>query len=73
MLKTGGYMPEIKIDDSKCKGCYLCIEACPKKCIEISKEFSKSGYYPAKYTGADCIACQQCAKVCPDLAIEVYK
>lgn len=64
---------EIKIDETRCKGCYLCIEFCPKKCIEISKKFSKTGYYPAQYIGKDCIACMMCANICPDLAIEVYR
>lgn len=66
-------MPEMKVDETKCKGCYMCIPVCPKKCIGVSKQFSKTGYYPAKYKGADCIACQQCAQICPDLAVEVYK
>jgi len=66
-------MPEIKVDVDKCKGCYLCIPVCPKKCIEVSKQFSKTGYYPARYTGKDCVACQLCAYICPDMAIGVYK
>ncbi|GAB4033078.1 MAG: ferredoxin family protein [Elusimicrobiota bacterium] len=67
-------MPKIEVDETKCKGCYLCIQVCPKKCIEKSDKFSKTGYYPAKYAKEGCcIACQSCAKICPDLAIKVYK
>jgi 2-oxoglutarate ferredoxin oxidoreductase subunit delta len=65
-------MPAIEIDETKCKGCYLCVQVCPKKCIEKSDKFSKTGYYPAKYKDG-CIACLSCARICPDLAIKVYK
>lgn len=69
MPKTG----KMEVDESRCKGCYLCITVCPKKCIEKSDKFSKTGYYPAKYKGSDCIACLSCVKICPDLAIKVYE
>ena len=67
-------MPKMEVDEVRCKGCYLCIQVCPKKCIEKSDSFSKTGYYPAKdSTEGCCIACQSCARICPDLAIRVYK
>ena len=64
---------KVEIDTERCKGCYLCIEACPKKCLEKSGQFSKTGYFPAKFAKDECIGCQTCARVCPDLAIKVYK
>ena len=67
-------MPKMEVVVSKCKGCYLCIQVCPKKCIEKSDKFSSTGYYPAKDAREGCcIACQSCARICPDLAINVYK
>ena len=30
-----------------CKGCGLCIEACPKKIIKLGEEINKLGYHPA--------------------------
>lgn len=67
-------MPEIKVDETKCKGCRLCVITCPKQCIDMSDTFSITGYYPAimKKDGG-CIGCGMCAQICPDLAIEVYK
>lgn len=64
---------KIEIDTDMCKGCYLCIEVCPKKCIGKSETFSKTGYFPAKFIKDECIGCQTCARVCPDLAIKVYR
>jgi len=67
-------MPEIKVDEARCKGCKLCVTACPKKCIIISDTFSTTGYYPAKMgKKEDCVGCGMCAVICPDLAITVYK
>lgn len=67
-------MPEIKIDEMRCKGCELCVTACPKQCIEMSKAFSVTGYYPAKFVKAEaCTGCALCAQICPDVAIEVFK
>jgi 2-oxoglutarate ferredoxin oxidoreductase subunit delta len=32
-------MPKIDVDTIRCKGCELCIPACPKKVIGLSKSF----------------------------------
>lgn len=67
-------MPTIKVNDDRCKGCKLCTLVCPKKCIEMSEKFSKTGYYPARLAKENCcIGCGMCAQICPDLAITVYK
>ena len=67
-------MPKMEVDVDKCKGCYLCIQVCPKKCIEKSSKFSKTGYYPASCCAPErCTGCGLCAQVCPDLAISVFK
>lgn len=67
-------MNRIEIDDERCKGCYLCIDACPKHLIEVGTTLNASGYYPAcPVHGPQCTACALCATVCPDSAIEVFK
>ncbi|MCX5777625.1 MAG: 4Fe-4S binding protein [Elusimicrobia bacterium] len=66
-------MEKVIIDADKCKGCALCIEACPKKCLILSDTFNKAGYRPAVFTQKDaCISCGFCFQVCPDIAIEIY-
>ncbi len=65
---------KIKIDTEQCKGCGLCVEACPKNVITISKHSNKNGYFPAKVVNIiDCFGCAFCAIICPDVAIEVYR
>jgi len=55
-----------------CKGCGLCIEKCPVKCINWADVL---GVYGTPSVEADdgCIACGICQNVCPDCAIRVDK
>ena len=70
MAKKG----KINIDREKCKGCNLCIRACPVKVLEIDTEMNLSGTHPVKTVNIDkCIACGNCYEVCPDVCIEVYE
>ncbi|MFH0930343.1 MAG: 4Fe-4S dicluster domain-containing protein [Candidatus Zixiibacteriota bacterium] len=67
-------MPRIEVDIKRCKGCELCVVACPYKVIGMSEKFASTGYYPATTVKPEkCTGCILCALVCPDVAIEVYK
>lgn len=67
-------MNRIEIDRERCKGCYLCLDACPKDAIETSAQLNSAGYYPAcPVERGQCTACAMCARICPDAAITVYK
>ena len=62
------------IDRERCKGCLLCVRACPTKVLAASGEPNSWGYYPSEVVAPDkCIACGSCYAVCPDVAITVYK
>ncbi|UCD96959.1 MAG: 4Fe-4S binding protein [Candidatus Bathyarchaeota archaeon] len=68
-------MGKIIIDEGMCKGCSLCISACPFNLIRISSKISPKGYYPAEVADPEekCTGCTLCALTCPDVAITVYR
>ena len=64
----------ITIDVEECKGCGLCVESCPPKCLELAPELSSYGVHAARYTGHDCTGCGICFYCCPEPgAIIVYR
>jgi 2-oxoglutarate ferredoxin oxidoreductase subunit delta len=70
MARTG----KVVINPELCKGCYLCIRACPVKALEKDAELSSMGVYPSKPSaGGKCIACGNCYEVCPDVCIQVFE
>ena len=64
----------IVVDDLYCKGCSLCIEACPQDVLQLDLgRLTPKGYHPAKMIEEICTGCGICAVVCPDAAITVYR
>ncbi len=65
----------IIVNENVCKGCGLCVAACPKKIIELNRDkISAKGYHPACLTKEElCIGCASCAMMCPDVAITVER
>ena len=68
-------MGKIIINTDRCKGCGLCVSACPNRLIVLSKTINSGGMHPAVFAGEKerCTGCSLCAMMCPDMAIEVYK
>ena len=53
-------MVKLTINEERCKGCGLCVRACPKKLLQISKtKLNAKGYHPAR--------------TCPDVVIHIEK
>ena len=65
---------KIRVDETLCKGCYYCVDACPKMVLAVSKKLGPKGYIVVEAVKPEeCIECGLCEKVCPDFAISVKK
>ncbi len=68
-------MAKVTFNKDICKGCGLCVSACPKKIIQLDQStINKKGHYPVGITDqSKCIGCAFCATMCPDCVITVER
>ncbi len=71
MAKVKG---SIVVDIEKCKGCEVCVPACPTDVIRLAEDVNGKGYHYAYMANPEnCTGCANCAIVCPDGVITVYR
>lgn len=65
----------VVVNQQRCKGCNLCVVACPTNTLSLHPtEINDKGYHFAYMATPDtCIGCSNCGLVCPDGCITVYK
>ncbi|MGA9408136.1 MAG: 4Fe-4S dicluster-binding protein [Bacteroidota bacterium] len=63
----------VLINRDVCKGCELCIAACPQESLGLSDQINRNGYRYAQLVQDNCTGCIICALVCPDSAVTVYQ
>ena len=68
-------MAKLTFQTDLCKGCGLCVDACPKGCLSIAADkINKKGHNPVMAVDeSKCIGCAFCAMMCPDCIIKVEK
>ncbi|AHF07362.1 4Fe-4S dicluster domain-containing protein [Desulfitobacterium metallireducens] len=67
-------MRKVEFEEERCKGCELCVSACPKNLIALADHLNGMGFRPAIVTDQEsCISCARCAYMCPDVVITVRK
>ena len=65
----------LTFDRDRCKGCELCVAACPRQILALDMtSVNKKGYHSVGITDIEkCIACACCARMWPDCVITVEK
>jgi len=64
----------VEVNEFYCKGCELCVEACPQDVLALSPDrINVKGYHPAELIEKGCTGCGICTIVCPEAAIVVYR
>jgi 2-oxoglutarate ferredoxin oxidoreductase subunit delta len=64
----------IEVDVERCKGCDICVHACPFDVLGMSKAVNTKGYtYSYMLNPDNCTGCTSCGYVCPDGCIRVFR
>lgn len=64
----------VTINEDLCKGCNLCVGACPRHALELSSRMGDRGFHPAHLARPeDCTGCTHCALMCPDACITILR
>lgn len=68
-------MAHWSIQAENCKGCGLCVDACPKKILRIDSDtINHKGHAPAQMMDESrCTGCGFCALMCPDCVITLER
>ena len=68
-------MAKVTFLEELCKGCGLCVNACPKNILILSRtRLNQKGHSPVEITDQEkCIGCAFCATMCPDCVITVER
>lgn len=64
---------KVRLIIDRCKGCGICVDACPHDLLQFSGKHNKKGYEYVVLTDNDaCTSCTQCAVMCPEIALHIF-
>lgn len=70
----GSMRGAVVIDTERCKGCSLCVGACPLSLLSlVERRVNRKGYPYVEQSSDGCTGCSSCGIVCPDGCITVYR
>ena len=63
---------KVEVNPKLCKGCYFCIQYCPRGVFAKSESIGELGYVVAKVQHPEkCTGCRLCLLYCPDFAVSI--
>lgn len=64
----------IVVQELYCKGCELCVAACPQSVLGLARQrLNAKGYHPVELIAPGCTGCGICGIVCPEAALIIYR
>lgn len=63
----------VVIEVDACKGCDLCVDACPPGVLVMTTDAVNARCYRFPRLLPGCTGCRACSQVCPDFVFQVYK
>jgi 2-oxoglutarate ferredoxin oxidoreductase subunit delta len=72
-MSTVSVRGTVVIDVDACKGCSLCIDACPVNVLVMTDQQVNVKGYRFPLLKAGCTGCKACSQICPDFVFQVYK
>ncbi len=65
----------LHLQEELCKGCGLCVDACPRHLLRLaSGRLNRKGHAPVEMADPEhCVACACCAMMCPECVITVER
>ena len=73
-IKMAKVRGAVVVDNDVCKGCNLCVVACPTQVLALNRNVNNKGYHYSYMENPDnCNGCTNCSAVCPDSCITVYR
>ncbi len=75
MAKNKKVVGYVVVNTQRCKGCNICVVACPDNVLDLQpREVNDRGYhYVYMKNPEDCNGCTSCSTVCPDGVLTVYR
>lgn len=71
MAKIKGH---VVVDEARCKGCGVCVTACPCDVLALSAKVNGKGYnYVEMANPNSCTGCASCGIICPDSCLVIYR
>jgi 2-oxoglutarate ferredoxin oxidoreductase subunit delta len=66
-MSKGKVHGHVTVHEDECKGCALCVEACPVDALAISPvKLNRIGYHPVEFLDCGCTGCGVCFYACPE-------